>query len=182
MTAEYAGTLGYFVIKKNAVGVLSNAHVMRNVSDKLISPARKDGGTPNDYIGTVQTSTVTTYVDCAYAPLRGRITNFNLKDGTAVTGSEEAQVGTPIRYYGRTSGSVRNGAVRSINWSGFVSGRRFDNQIMITESVLPGDSGSLLLNRENDRAIGLIFADIGGSGLANRIENVLNALGVVIAV
>jgi len=53
-TSNRAGTLGYFVTKKNAVGVLSNCHVMEAVGNKLLSPAKLDGGTDDDYIGTVK--------------------------------------------------------------------------------------------------------------------------------
>ena len=183
MKASYAGTLGYFVMKNEAVGVLSNSHVLGSVRNKLISPAKVDGGDPkDDYIGTVKSSVVTTSVDCGYAPLRGRITTFRLKDGTTVRGNGTAQVGTLIRFYGRTSGSVRRGTVLSVNWSGTIGGKQFVNQILFSEMVQPGDSGSLLLNREDDTAIGLIFAETSANGLANPIADVLNTLGVVIAI
>ncbi len=182
MTASYAGTLGYFVKKKKTVGFLSNAHVMSGINTKLTSPAKKDGGTSNDYIGTVQNAEVTKSVDCGYAPSRGNITKFLLKDGTSVTGTEKAAIGTFIKFYGRTSGLVTRGAVSSIDWTGIIGGRQFDDQILITEGVQPGDSGSLLINRENNKAIGLIFAEAAAHGVANHIGDVLKALDVEIAI
>lgn len=181
-TSNEAGTLGYFVTKKNAVGVLSNCHVMGAVGDKLLSPAKKDGGTDNDYIGTVKDTAVTTAVDCGYAPLRGRITEFRLTDGTPVTGTEAARIGTLIKFCGRTSGVVDRGTVQSVDWAGVVGGKQFRNQILISQPAQGGDSGSLLVNRENNRAIGLIFADSGTHGLANQIQDVLAALDVQIAI
>ena len=180
-TSNNAGTLGYFVTKKNAVGILSNCHVMGAVGDKLLSPARRDGGTDRDYIGTVKDIAVREAVDCGYAPLRGRITEFRLTDGTSVTGTEAARIGTLIKFCGRTSGVVNRGAVQSVDWAGVVSGKQFRNQILISQPAQGGDSGSLLVNRENNRAIGLIFADSGAHGLANQIQDVLAALDVEIA-
>ena len=167
--------------KKNAVGVLSNCHVMGAVGNKLLSPAKKDGGTNDDYIGTVKDTALTTAVDCGYAPLRGRITEFKLKDGTSVTGTEAAKIGMSIKFYGRTSGLV-NREVESVDWAGKVGGKQFRNQILISKPSDPGDSGSLLIYSENNTAIGLVFADIDQRGLANKIHDVLAALGVPIAI
>ena len=182
MTASYAGTLGYFVKKKKTVGFLSNAHVMSGIGTKLISPAKEDGGTSDDYIGTVQNAVVTTSVDCGYAPSRGSITKFLLKDGTSVTDTEKATVGTFIKLYGRTSGLVARGAVSSVDWTGKIRGQQFDDQILITQEAQGGDSGSLLINRENNKAIGLIFAGGAAHGVANHIGDVLKALDVEIAI
>lgn len=181
-TSNEAGTLGYFVTKKNTVGVLSNGHVMGAVGNKLLSPAKKDGGTDYDYIGTVKDTALTTAVDCGYAPLRGRITKFKLKDGTSVTGTEAAMVQTLTKFYGRTSGLVKKGVVQSVDWAGLINQKLFKNQILISEPSQPGDSGSLLVNRENNRAIGLMFADSSQHGLANQIHDVLEALDVQIAI
>ena len=186
MTAPYAGTLGYFVKKKKTVGFLSNAHVMSDMGTKLTSPAKKDDGTSDDYIGTVQNAVVTTSVDCGYAPSRGNITKFLLKDGTSVTGTEKAAKDTPIKFFGRTSSLVTRGKVSSIDWTCTIDDRRFDKQILfdtgVNARVQPGDSGSLLINRENNKAIGLIFAEAGAHGVANHIGDVLEALDVEIAI
>ena len=127
---------------------------------------------------------LTTAVDCGHAPLRSNIDKFLLKDGTSVTGTEKAAVETKIKFYGRTSGLVNQGEVSSIDWSGTVSGRRVENQILFSaSSVGGGNSGSLLINRENDKAIGLYFSDNRTNlGLANHIGDVLNALDVEIAI
>ena len=42
---------------------------MEAVGNKLFSPAKQDGGTDYDYIGTVKETALTTAVDCGYAPL-----------------------------------------------------------------------------------------------------------------
>ena len=184
MTFDGAGTLGYFVKQGETVGILSNAHVVESAGTQLISPGKVDGGTADDYIGTVKKVVLTTAVDCGHAPLRSNIDKFLLKDGTSVTGTEKAAVGTKIKFYGRTSGLVNQGEVSSIDWSGTVSGRRVENQILFSaSSVGGGNSGSLLINRENDKAIGLYFSDNRTNlGLANHIGDVLNALDVEIAI
>ena len=155
---------------------------MGAVGNKLLSPAKMDGGTNDDYIGTVEDTALTTGVDCGYASLRREITTFELIDGTSVTGTEAARVGTLIKFCGRTSGLVQIGAVESVDWAGKVEGKQFRNQILFSNPVQGGDSGSLLVNRENNRAIGLIFAGSSGHGLANQIHDVLAALDVEIAV
>ena len=184
MTFDGAGTLGYFVKQGETVGILSNAHVVESAGTELISPGKLDGGTADDYIGTVKKVVLTTAVDCGHAPLRSNIDKFLLKDGTSVTGTEKAAVGTKIKFYGRTSGLVNQGEVTSVDWSGTISGHQVDNQILFfASSAKRGNSGSLLINRENNKAIGLYFADDDNNmGLANHIGDVLNALNVEIAI
>jgi hypothetical protein len=46
---------------------------------------------------------------------------------------------------------------------------------------MPGDSGSLIVDAETKRPIGLLFADenkVGGATFANRIDKVVNALTI----
>ena len=186
MSKNYSGTLGYFVKQKNGIGILTNCHVTDGVKTKMSSPSKQDGGTNNDYIGTTKSALTTANVDCAYVPLRGKVTTYKLLDGTSVAGSAAAAVGDHYKYFGRTTykntGAAATGTVTSITWTGNVAGKRFTNQIVLSGAVLGGDSGSLLVNRANNNAIGLVFAGSAVSGLANHIGAVQTALGVVIAV
>jgi hypothetical protein len=125
-------------------------------------------------------------VDCGYASLNSLHRNmdkFLLTDGSSVTGTATAQIGTNIKFCGATSGVVNNGAVTSVDWCGNIENKRFYNQILFNPTVLPGDSGSLLVDRSNNKAIGLVFAytDNYGGSLANHIADVLKELGVQLA-
>jgi hypothetical protein len=97
-----------------------------------------------------------------------------------VTGTATAQIGTNIKFCGATSGVVNNGAVTSVNWCGYHKGKIFHNQISFNPVACPGDSGSLLLDRSNNKAIGLVFARTVKKtvSLANHIPDVLKELGV----
>lgn len=181
-----AGTLGYFVRRSGALGILSNAHVMESVNNKLISPAEADGGKPLDnYIGKVRVIIWgNKNVDCGFAPLRNNsLTKFKLKDGTSVTGTVKASVEiTPrVKFCGR-SGKVST-TLSSVDWSGTISEITYHDQILINDEVKPGDSGSLLVDRDDNKAIGLIFGEVDTKyGVANPIGDVLAALGAEIAV
>lgn len=106
-----------------------------------------------------------------------------------------AQGAFPVQKFGRTTGRT-GGQVTSINTTVIVSYKRglarFVNQIVVPGGpgfILPGDSGSLLVTREvaqrglaDGIPVGLLFAgnSDGSQALANRIEDVLRALSVVI--
>jgi hypothetical protein len=105
---------------------------------------------------------------------------FLLTDGSSVTGTATAQIGTGIKFCGAISGVVSNGAVTSVNWCGNLQGKKFYNQISFNPVACAGDSGSLLLDRSNNKAIGLVFARTvkNDVSLANHIPDVLKELGV----
>lgn len=89
---------------------------------------------------------------------------------------------------GATSGTtgLTSGSITSINTTVIVrysrGQARFVNQIVVESSsafILPGDSGSLLVTQDGNIPAGLLFAgnSSGTYALANRIEDVLTALG-----
>ena len=112
--------------------------------------------------------------------------DFRFKDDTQVNTTGSATVGAATKFYGSTSPTAKYGTVLSISWKGKINGVSFSNQIMTTHKISPGDSGSVLVDigiAENSKAIGLIFARDEKSkfGLANHINNVLEALNVTLA-
>lgn len=78
---------------------------------------------------------------------------------------------------------MNKGFVKSVDWCGIVDNALYLNQILFNYPVKEGDSGSLLVNKEKNKAIGLVFAQLGDgkSGLANNITKVLEKLEVTLA-
>lgn len=98
-----------------------------------------------------------------------------------ISGAGEAYPGDEVFFSGRTSGLVR-GTVMARNTGLHVTmdpGRElyFIDQLVTTAVSRPGDSGSLLLDRQN-RAVGLLFAGSETVSICNRFENVSQLLGV----
>ena len=57
---------------------------------------------------------------------------------------------------------------------------QFENQIVSTPMSQGGDSGSLLVDADSRRAVGLLFAGSSQATVFNPIQTVLDALGVTI--
>ena len=98
-----------------------------------------------------------------------------------VRGSADVSVGQPIRFSGRTSGLVK-GKVIAEDVSLFITmgpGEQvyFIEQLITTAVSRPGDSGSLLLNEQN-QAVGLLFAGSDKVSVCNRIDHVCRFLNV----
>ena len=126
-------------------------------------------------------------VDCAIAQLNNNnlATNAVLFIGPP-RGKTNAQVDMVVHKFGRTTGfSV--GRVTSIETDVSVQYEAgvvmFGDQIIIVGlSAQPfsasGDSGSLVLERSTNKAIGLLFAGSSSHTIANHINDVLSAMAV----
>jgi hypothetical protein len=119
-------------------------------------------------------------VDAAIArPLRaGDVTDEILELG-AVRSIDDAELGTPLRKSGRTTG-LTTGEVLQTDVTVDVSygtGRtaRFTDQLLAGPMSQGGDSGSAVLDGEN-RLVGLLFAGSDNSTIVNRIGHVFSAL------
>jgi hypothetical protein len=98
-----------------------------------------------------------------------------------VQGVAEAELEMVVRKSGRTTG-LSHGEILYIGSTvivGFSDGRSavFEDQFVTTAMSKPGDSGSLVLNEEN-QAVGLLFAGSNRATICNRIQNVLRLLEV----
>ncbi len=194
VTAGTLGTCCYdlagFPGVPNKYYILSNNHVLANsndarIGDPILQPGRYDGGVvPRDVIAHLSryvpihfhtpTSIPTNYVDAAIA--EGDLADLNREVywGGHVKGLYAApNVNDIVQKTGRTTGFT-TGRITNINATvdvNYGSGRiaRFKNQIITTRMGAPGDSGSLVMNRD-EHAVGLLFA---GSATRTIINNIM---------
>jgi hypothetical protein len=177
--------------------VLSNNHVLANannarVGDPILQPGPYDGGTyPQDVIARLSRwvpihflpSTTRNYVDAAIAE-----GPFHLLDREiywigyvkGIRGNWPA-INETLQKTGRTT-NWTTGQVTAINATvnvGYGGGKvaRFHGQIVTRRMGGPGDSGSLVLDL-NENAIGLLFAGSSTHTIINHIVFVQNLLGI----
>jgi hypothetical protein len=198
------GTLGAFVKRGAQLMILSNSHVLANSGkakkgDKIIYPGKYDGGKmPEDLVATladfIQFQTggeFTNSVDCAIAvPLESRMAEIKtaIKGVGFPKGAIKAKRGMKITKVGRTSGKTSGRVLdvnfrTTVNYPGVGTVGLID-QVLCTRYTEPGDSGSLVIDKESGKAVGLHFSgsaavgDNRGSSIFNPIGEVLKALGV----
>lgn len=197
-----AGTLGC-IVNDNATGApmaLSNWHVLvadtdGAIGDTVTQPSTiDDGECPDDVIGTLARSSLGGSVDCAVVLLdeavRGAV--CEVMDVGAIAGQRTIGLGEIVVKRGRTSG-VSTGTVDSVDLSATTDYGEGIGEITLTGqiSIQPndlyptfgahGDSGSVVLDANNN-VVGLYYAGSDdGFGIANPIAAVLEALSVSIA-
>lgn len=177
--------------------ILSNNHVLANsnaarIGDAILQPGRVDGGkNPADKIATLSRFVPIRFggiakhnlVDAAIArPLDKRDVIASIKNLGIPKGTEEATLSMPVIKTGRTTQTTAN-KVTSVNATvavnfGSAGVAYFKNQFMTPDMSNGGDSGSLLLSRNNKKAIGLLFAGSSQVTIFNNIHNVMMALNV----
>jgi hypothetical protein len=196
-----AGTFGALVRDDEGIYVLSNNHVLADenrlsVGAPIFQPGLLDGGNSK----TGQIAALTRFVtlqsasknavDCAIAEVLSE--DAMSKDILHIgppQGTESAALDMTVHKFGRTTGySV--GQVTSIDTDVTVQydlgNLTFTEQIIVvgngaTPFSNAGDSGSLILERATNKAIGLLFAGSGSHTIANHIDEVLSQLAVTLA-
>lgn len=125
----------------------------------------------------------TNMVDCAVArPADPKDITSEIIEFGKVNGIIDAEPGMMVKKSGRTSG-ITEGKVTAVHVTLNVSmGHssdvvRFQNQIMTEMKSLAGDSGSIVLDQEN-QVVGLLFAGSNEFTVVNPIQIVLDKLGV----
>lgn len=165
-----AGTAGLIVVKKednSKVFILSNNHVLiqNNRSfPSIIQQGATDGGTLSDNkIGSA----------CEFIPLKDS-PNVNTVDGALARPDRAADLDPDYPGVGEVPGHYNQvvlgwemekvgkrtghgtGKITSISWSGIISGRKWENQVVVTNSEerigLPGDSGQVWLKKDDHHA------------------------------
>lgn len=199
-----AGTLGCIVQKNGEQYILSNNHVLANsneasLEDAILQPGPYDGGLKSeDEIATLSEYVPITYrnegdddseapqnlVDCAIAKPHNTddIENEIFQIGS-IAGVKEAEFDMEIKKSGRTTG-LTTGVIEQVDVTSRVNfGSNkvavFSDQVMAGSLSQGGDSGSVVLDNDNN-LVGLLFAGSDTTTLINRIENVFDALEVTL--
>lgn len=196
-----AGTFGAVAKKGSKLFVLSNNHVLADenklpIGSPIYQPGLLDGGkTSTDRIAALSkfialATGTPNKVDCAIAEAASA--NALSKDILFIgppSGTADAAIDMQVHKFGRTTG-YRVGRITSIETDvtvGYEMGNvQFTNQILIVGRnnqpfSAAGDSGSLILERGTNHAVGLLFAGSTSHTIANHIGDVLQALGVTLA-
>ncbi len=179
--------------------ILSNNHVIANSNDAapgdpIIQPGRVDGGTvPRDVIGRLDRfvpirfiepgeEPPCNYVDAAVAEVPFHVIDRDIYwNGYPSSLYKAAEPGMLVKKTGRTT-DFTTGRVQAINTTvnvNYGGGRvaRFCRQIVTSDMSAGGDSGSLVLDVENN-PVGLLFAGSSTVTILNPIAWVQGLLRV----
>ena len=162
--------------------ILSNNHVLANsndasLGDAILQPGPYDGGlNPINFAAGS-----TNLVDAAIAEGDFNVLNREINWIGYCNGTALASVGMIVQKCGRTT-AHSTGKVQAINGTinvNYGGGRvaRFVNQIITSDMSAGGDSGSLVLNMQN-QAVGLLFAGSSIITIVNPIAPVMSSLGI----
>lgn len=181
--------------KKWRYYVLSCNHVLAfggtNVGDLIVQPGPTDSMVTQDREIAKYSRAVafgaTNKVDAAIGSvLKGKVSGDVIGLGAIKSwrAAADVTIGLQVTRSGRVAPYVRDGTVDGVNASIFVTingqSYLFVEQLLLSEMASPGDSGALLMAKDGS-AVGLIFAAGQGCTYANAIENVQNALNVLVA-
>ncbi len=195
------GTFGAVVRTNTKTFILSNNHVLADenrmpVGSPIFQPALMDNGS----IATDQIARLTRFIklkanrfnkiDAAIAEaLNKNLLDKNVLHIGAPNGTAPAALDMMVHKFGRTT-SYTLGRIHSIDTDVVVEYETaefaFDNQIIIRGSNNTmfsdsGDSGSIILQRGTNTAVGLLFGGSPSHTIANHIGNVLRSLRVRMA-
>jgi hypothetical protein len=196
-----AGTFGAVVTKNRTLFILSNNHVLADenrlpVGTPIFQPGLLDRGDASaDQIAELARFVplrpgASNSADCAIAKVvkKSLVSKAILYVG-APQGVAAARIDMVVHKFGRTTG-YRAGRVTSANTDvgvQYETGKFiFGDQIIIVglngQSFSDsGDSGSLILERGTQKAVGLLFAGSPSHTLANHLTEVLERLDVTLA-
>lgn len=194
-----AGTFGCLVRRDNRLFILSNNHVLAaensaSIGDPIVQPGTYDGGrVPADVIGRLSAFVPIRFggppntVDCAIAQTSPRLVRRrNICFGRVSPLVASPSLNLLVKKAGRTT-QCTQGRIVAINATltvGFGAGPAvFVNQIVIQSLTgasfsAGGDSGSLIMTRQGNRPVGLLFAGSATHTIANPIGRVLSSFGV----
>lgn len=196
-----AGTFGALVQDAGGSYILSNNHVLADegqlpTGSPIFQPGLLDGGNQDtDQIAQLTKfvalqPNVSNQVDCAIAAVLNSndVSNAILQIGPP-RGVSSAQIDMTVQKFGRTTGYTA-GRVTSIDTDVTVQYETgnftFGGQIIVVgldgqAFSGAGDSGSLIVERTSNSAVGLLFAGSSTHTIANHISDDLQALGVTLA-
>ena len=187
------GTIGGMVYKNEVIYVLSNNHVFARSNNANIGDyASQPRGTKNafgvlaDFIPisqgvTVDCAIVRPFNDFDIAQLILK-SDVDYEPNVHTTGVMVPQVKQSVVKSGARTG-FSTGTIESVNVTvtvGYGFGQvRLEDQIVTNLIGWRGDSGSLVLDKKTNKAVGLLFAGDGKAhNVHNDINNVMNALNI----
>jgi len=127
-------------------------------------------------------------VDCALArPFDPAMFSDDIRNIGMISGTKPPALGMRVRKTGRTTdtteGSITllNATVNiSYNTVSGVRAARFVGQVITQPISQGGDSGSLIVDTTDNRAVGLLFAGSNLATIFNPIDSVLRVLNVTL--
>jgi hypothetical protein len=126
---------------------------------------------------------VTNRVDAAVArPIDPNMFTGEIRNIGIVSGTKGATLGMNVRKSGRTT-DFTTGTITLLNATvnvayGATQTARFEGQIITTPMSQGGDSGSLIVDGTENKAVGLLFAGSAQATIFNPIQEVLDALQI----
>ena len=194
-----AGTLGAIVTDGKENYILSNSHVLARSGkakkgDAIVYPGKFDGGkNPADLVATLHNfmpftagGSFVNSVDCAIAkPIAERIADLisTIKGIGLPKGVIKPKRGMKVIKVGRTTGKTE-GEIKDIHfrfvleYDEGVGNVGFMDQVLCSRYTDGGDSGSLVIDKQTGKAVGLHFAGANGGSVFNPIDQVLSKLNV----
>lgn len=205
-TTRVSGTAGLIVIPNANSGrrlILSNNHVLNPTNSGEYTATLQPGGADDGRIGRDRvgrlyryitlSKTGNNYIDAALSiPLRNQLLTPRYATVGTVPGYVTSyRAGDRFKKVGRTTGRV-NGTVESINtdvqinYGSELGDLTFKNQSVIkgrTPVSLPGDSGSVWLQRSDNYAAAVNFAgsDDGRTSISFPIQWAMQRFGIRVA-
>ena len=188
-TTKSAGTLGYFAASDNKMGLLTCAHVLPKVGQRVIQQGGLDGGTDADFVATVVASVDDGQrVDCAFAAIDKTVQcTLEINAIGRVPGARLAERAEQVCKSGRTTKLTTGGEITDVNATITIGPNVYKGQILVKSSAQfanSGDSGSLLIAEKDTAVVGLVMSTNvpqGTTTFANQIGEVEKALGVRLA-
>lgn len=194
---EDAGTLGFLATHQGDLVLVSNNHVLALTNDAapgdaILQPGHADGGSESDQIGTLKLFHALDFagrnlIDAAIGTVEhGTVSSEIYGIGAYSAQPLEARENMLVRKVGRTSG-VSRGIVRDAHASIKLRYRRGVARLREQVIIQPrdaqafsegGDSGSLVIEESSRCPIGLLCGGTPGYSVVNRIERVLDGLGL----
>ena len=123
------------------------------------------------------------FVDAAVAkPSDDSAFDDEIIDIGKVSGSKAAELGMTVKKSGRTTATTE-GTVETLNTTvqvGYGGGKTatFEGQILTSSMSQPGDSGSLLVDPSDNKAVGLLFAGSDSVTVHSPIDKVMELLEI----
>lgn len=184
-TSERDGCLTLITGLANLLAVLSG-------SDKRVAVASAASVAQTTAMpaptAVAQASTASNLVDCALAkPIDPNMFTDNIVGIGVVDASKPAALGMRVRKHGRTTGYTEGNitllnATVNVAYNTLKGPRtaRFTGQIIAEGMSKGGDSGSLIVDTAESKAVGLLFAGSDLATIFTPMDVVLEQLGIVL--